>query len=91
MYTGTEHTRLLVPCRVERGQAGGGQGSHLAHAAGLAQGADGSHVALVPGAELRGVVVGRGVQAVAGRPVAGSLQVALATEKEERRGAGEHH
>lgn len=61
-------------------------GPHLAHAAGLAEGADGPHVALVPGAELRGVVVGRGVQPVAGRPVAGSLQVALATGEKERRG-----
>ncbi len=38
----------------------------LADAAGLAQGADRSHVALVPGAELRRVVVGRWFQCDAG-------------------------
>ena len=67
------------------------EGPHLAHAAGLAEGADGTHVALVPGAELRGVVVGRGVQPVAGRPVAGSLQVALATGEKERRQRPREH
>lgn len=65
---------------------GGGEGiPDLAHTAGLTQGADGSHVALVPGAEFRGVVAGRGVQAVAGRHVACSLQVALARREKKRR------
>lgn len=57
----------------------------LAHTAGLTQGADGSHVALVPRAEFRGVVAGRGVQTVAGRHVACSLQVALAKREKKRR------
>ena len=68
----------------DSGRGGREEGPHLADAAGLAEGADGPHVALVPGAEFRGAVVGRGVQAVAGRPVAGSLQVALATGKTRR-------
>lgn len=60
------------------------RGSHLAHTAGLAQGAHGPHVALVPGAEFRGVVVGSGVQAVTDRHLTHSLQVALATREEKR-------
>lgn len=44
-----------------------------------------ARIASGSGAELRGVVVGRGVQPMAGRPVAGSLQVALATGEKERR------
>lgn len=82
-----EHSRLGL---CSRGLTGRG-GPHLAHAAGLAEGADSTHVALVPGAELRGVVVGRGVQPVAGRPVAGSLQVALATGEKERRQRPREH
>lgn len=71
---------------LETGPQGEGKAvPDLAHTAGLTQGADGSHVALVPGAEFRGVVAGRGVQAVAGRHVAGSLQVALAKREETRR------
>lgn len=71
---------------LESGPEGGGEGiPDLAHTAGLTQGADGSHVALVPGAEFRGVVAGRGVQAVAGRHVACSLQVALARREKKRR------
>ena len=65
---------------------------NLAHTAGLTQGADGSHVALVPGAEFRGVVLGRGVQAVGSRHVPCGLQVALAKrEKEMKRKAFREH
>lgn len=52
----------------------GGEAADLAHTAGLAQGADGPHVALVPGAELRGVVAGGRVQATVSRQVTGRLQ-----------------
>lgn len=53
--------------------------THLANAAGLAEGADGSHVALVPGTELGGVVVGGGIQGDAGMDVSRGLQMVALT------------
>lgn len=51
----------------------------LADAAGLAQGADRSHVALVPGAELRRVVVGRRFQCDAGMDFPRGLKMVALT------------
>ena len=62
--------------------------THLADAASLAEGADRSHVALVPWAELRGVVGGGGVQGDAGvgTHVSGGLQVVALAEQRQKRG-----
>lgn len=60
--------------------------AHLADAARLTEGADGAHVALVPGAELWGVVVGGGIQGEAGMHVPGGLQVVALTERGEKDG-----
>lgn len=51
----------------------------LADATGLAQGADRSHVALVPGAELRRVVVGRWFQCDAGMDFPRGLKMVALT------------
>lgn len=58
----------------------------MADAARLTEGADGPHVALVPGAELWGVVVGGGIQGEAGVHVSGGLQVVALTEQREKDG-----
>lgn len=60
--------------------------AHLADTASLAEGADGPHVALVPGAELWGVVVGGGIQGEAGMHVPGGLQVVALTEQRGKDG-----
>lgn len=54
----------------------------MANTAGLAEGADGPHVALVPGAKLGRVVVGRRIQGNARVHVPGGLQVVALTERE---------
>lgn len=56
--------------------------THLAYAAGLAERADSSHIALVPGAKLGGVVVTRRFQGDARVHVSG-LQVVVLTEQTE--------
>lgn len=58
--------------------------THLADTAGLAEGADGSHIALVPGTELGGVVVGGGIQGDAGMDVSCGLQMVALTGGGER-------
>lgn len=58
--------------------------AHLANTTGLTEGADGSHVALVPGPKLGGVVVGGGVQGNAGMDVSGGLQMVALTEQREK-------
>lgn len=58
----------------------------LANTASLTKGADGPHVALVPGAKLGGVVVGGGVQGEARMHVPGGLQVVALTEQRDRDG-----
>lgn len=60
--------------------------AHLADTASLTEGADGPHVALVPGAELWGVVVGGGIQGEARMHVPGGLQVVALTEQREKDG-----
>lgn len=60
--------------------------AHLANTASLTEGADGPHVALVPGAKLGGVVVGGGVQCEARMHVPGGLQVVALTEQRDRDG-----
>lgn len=66
----------------------------LANTTSLTEGADGSHVALVPGAKLGRVVVGGGVQGNAWMYVSGGLQMVALTEQREkqrrRQGVGEH-
>lgn len=68
--------------------------ANLANTAGLAEGADSPHVALVPGAELGRVVVGGGVQGYAWMQISGRLQMVALTEQREKRrkgqGVGEH-
>lgn len=59
--------------------------AHLANTASLTKGADGPHIALVPGAKLGRVVVGRGVQGNAWVHVPGGLQVVALTEQREKR------
>lgn len=60
--------------------------ANLANTAGLTEGADCPHVALVPGAELGRVVVGGGVQGDTW--VHGGLQMVALTEQTERREEG---
>lgn len=66
----------------------------LANTTSLTEGADGPHVALVPGAKLGRVVVGGGVQGNAWMYVSGGLQMVALTEQREKRrrrqGVGEH-
>lgn len=66
----------------------------LANTTSLTEGADGPHVALVPGAKLGRVVVGGGVQGNAWMYVSGGLQMVALTEQREkqrrRQGVGEH-
>lgn len=59
--------------------------AHLANTASLTEGADCPHVALVPGAKLRRVVVDRGIQGNAGVHVPGGLQVVALTERREKK------
>lgn len=58
--------------------------AHLTNAAGLTEGADCPHVALVPGAKLGRVVVDRGVQGNARVHVPSGLQVVALTEQMEK-------
>lgn len=55
--------------------------AHLANATSLTEGADGPHVALVPGAKLGGVVVGGRVQGNAWMHISGGLQMVALTEQ----------
>lgn len=57
--------------------------AHLANTACLTEGADGPHVALVPGAKLGRVVVGTGIQGNARVHVPGGLHVVALTERRE--------
>ncbi len=59
--------------------------AHLANTASLTESTDGPHVALVPGAKLGRVVVGRGIQSDAWVHVPGGLQVVALTEQREKR------
>lgn len=59
--------------------------AHLANTAGLTEGADSPHIALVPGAKLGRVVVGGGIQGNAWMHVPGSLQVVALTEQRKKR------
>lgn len=66
----------------------------LANTTSLTEGADGPHVALVPGAKLGRVVAGGGVQGNAWMYISGGLQMVALTEQREKRrrrqGVGEH-
>lgn len=59
--------------------------AHLANTASLTEGADCSHIALVPGAKLGRVVVGRRIQCNAWVHVPGGLQVVALTEEREKK------
>lgn len=59
--------------------------AHLANTASLTEGADGPHIALVPGAKLGRVVVGGGIQGTAWMHVPGGLQVVALTEQRKKR------
>lgn len=58
----------------------------LANTTSLTEGADGPHVALVPGAKLGRVVVGSRVQGNVWMYIPGSLQMVALTEQRERDG-----
>lgn len=68
--------------------------ANLANTTSLAEGADSPHVALIPGAKLGRVVVGRGFQGYAWMQISGRLQMVALTEQREkqrkREGMGEH-
>lgn len=59
--------------------------AHLANTASLTEGADSPHIALVPGAKLGRVVVGRGIQGNAWVHVPGGLQMVALTEQREKK------
>ena len=59
--------------------------AHLANTASLTEGADGPHIALVPGAKLGRVVVGGRIQGNAWVHVPVGLQVVALTERRKRK------
>lgn len=59
--------------------------AHLANTTSLTEGADGPHIALIPGAKLGRVAVDGGIQGNAWMHVPGGLQVVALTEQRKKR------